>query len=402
MKNLLMIAYYYPPQSNGGTPRPFQFAKYLPNFNYNPVIITTNNYGYLKDESNIYRVRDYLIKGVGNNDNNLSLIKKVFRRLSYHKEYFLHKDTRWFKDIFKIIPLILEKEKIDIIWITFPPKNSLELVKKLKQITDIPIISDFRDGFVFEPLWKESKKITQKNMKIERTVVENSDYLITVSPSITQYFRNQYKINDIKTITNGYDREIIIPRKNQTREKNKKSIVYTGRLSMSYREQSIQYFVKAIKSIKITSTMSDYEFVFAGQLTSKEVTYLKRELGDRFINVGNLSHEESLKLQENADLLLLIANSKERDLSTTKLFEYISSGVPIFAITKGTHAEKIILQTQTGMSFDPDNLSEVVEGLEFFLNNGVLEKFSPIITEIEKYHRKNLTKQLAVVFDKLL
>ena len=40
MKNVLMVAYYFPPLGGGGVQRTAKFVKYLRDFGYNPVVLT--------------------------------------------------------------------------------------------------------------------------------------------------------------------------------------------------------------------------------------------------------------------------------------------------------------------------------------------------------------------------
>lgn len=52
MKKVLMIAYFFPPLSGSGVQRTLKFARYLPGFAWEPVILTVKNSSFLlKDES---------------------------------------------------------------------------------------------------------------------------------------------------------------------------------------------------------------------------------------------------------------------------------------------------------------------------------------------------------------
>ena len=42
MKKVLIIAYYWPPAGGAGVQRVLKFAKYLPKFGWEPVILTVN------------------------------------------------------------------------------------------------------------------------------------------------------------------------------------------------------------------------------------------------------------------------------------------------------------------------------------------------------------------------
>lgn len=48
---VLMISYYYPPVEHTGTRRVVKFVKYLPEFGYQPVILTTRTRGTLPSDS---------------------------------------------------------------------------------------------------------------------------------------------------------------------------------------------------------------------------------------------------------------------------------------------------------------------------------------------------------------
>ena len=50
MKKVLIITYYWPPSAGAGVQRWLKFSKYLPKFNWKPIIYTPENpYFHLKD-----------------------------------------------------------------------------------------------------------------------------------------------------------------------------------------------------------------------------------------------------------------------------------------------------------------------------------------------------------------
>ncbi len=46
MYKALILAYYYPPMGLSGVQRILKFTKYMPKFNWQPVVITTGNVAY--------------------------------------------------------------------------------------------------------------------------------------------------------------------------------------------------------------------------------------------------------------------------------------------------------------------------------------------------------------------
>ncbi|MBP8864209.1 MAG: glycosyl transferase family 1, partial [Anaerolineae bacterium] len=51
MRKVLVIAYYFPPQGGAGVQRTLKFVKYLPQFGWQPVILTAKPTGKLQDAS---------------------------------------------------------------------------------------------------------------------------------------------------------------------------------------------------------------------------------------------------------------------------------------------------------------------------------------------------------------
>ena len=43
MKNVLIISYYWPPSGGGGVQRVLKFCKYLPDYGWNPIVLTVKD-----------------------------------------------------------------------------------------------------------------------------------------------------------------------------------------------------------------------------------------------------------------------------------------------------------------------------------------------------------------------
>lgn len=62
LTEVLVVSNYYPPMELGGAKRIIKFVKYLPDFNYQPVILTQSNYGSMIDDREhlVFRAKDLL------------------------------------------------------------------------------------------------------------------------------------------------------------------------------------------------------------------------------------------------------------------------------------------------------------------------------------------------------
>lgn len=395
MKKILIIAYHYLPMNNGGVQRPLKFAKYLLQYGYKPIIITNSNYGLTNDERNIYRFKDNG-EDIKNKGKIISAIFSKITKFMYLIGCIPDYNFLWYKEVIKNIDYIIRKEKIDVVFTTYPTISNMMIGVYIKRKYNIPLVSDFRDGLVFEPLLDENYLIRKANKKIENIIVKNSDYILTVSEPITDYFKKTYKINNVKTITNGYDDDDF---------KNLKkinlgdgiNIVYTGRFFNSSQDIVIDCLIEAIKELNLQNV----NFHFYGDYNEEEIAKMKSIKNVPIIINDLVKREKAIEIQKSADILLFVTGKKRSSVASTKLFEYLAVKRPIFALTKGTIAEKIINETQTGICVDPNDKDQIKLVLKkLIVDYPNYSFFNPVNTD--KYLRKNLTKELVEILDELI
>ncbi|WP_311195931.1 hypothetical protein [Antarcticibacterium sp. 1MA-6-2] len=111
-----------------------------------------------------------------------------------------------------------------------------------------------------------------------------------------------------------------------------------------------------------------------------------------------VSHNEALRLQKEATVLLLIEINSEitKGIIAGKLFEYLAANRPILAIgPQDWDVDKILNETGAGQVFlYSDTLVLKEQVLKYFTKYQSGELTSSA-ENIEQYSRKNLTKKLA-------
>ncbi|WP_316931323.1 glycosyltransferase [Polaribacter sp. Hel1_85] len=203
-------------------------------------------------------------------------------------------------------------------------------------------------------------------------------------------------------ITNGFDDEVST--RNIIRLDKKFTISYIGLLPKQSNPKVLFRVLKKLCS-QNENFKRDLKLNFIGDISDE----VKTEVGNNNLLenvnfVGYVNHFEAIEYQKKAQvLLLLIPNiEKSKGILTGKLFEYLTAKRPILAIgPKEGDLSEILKETNAGCVVDFSNEKELSsEILKLYLqyNEGSLEVNSK---NIEKYHRKELTKKLASIIKSL-
>ncbi len=418
MKKVLIITYYWPPSGGAGVQRWLKFAKYLPEFGWQPVILTVDpEYASYpqRDESLlsevdpgclVYTTRSFelynLYKFVSGkkevpyggfaNESKEGLFQKASKFL---RGNFLLPDPRkgWNKYALKKAAELIREFNIDTVVTTSPPHSTQLIGLKLKQKFNIRWIADLRDPWTdiyYYNQFKHTALARKIDKKYEREVVENADLLITVSEDVKRIFAEKSDLPiAAKTVVipNGYDEDDF--RITNLPTETKKIITYTGTISEAY---NVDGFLKAISELD-AKLKSQLLFRFVGKIP-QSVEEKFRSTGLELEMVGYVDHPKSIEYLLRSDLLLLIIPKvkNNRGILTGKFFEYLASQKPILAIgpTDGDLA-KIIQETESGELFDYSDHSQMKTYLERIFS----VPFQANPTKSANYSRQNLTKLLA-------
>ncbi|MDP2887701.1 MAG: glycosyltransferase family 4 protein [Bacteroidota bacterium] len=421
MKKVLIITYYWPPSGGAGVQRWLKFAKYLPEFGWQPVILTVDpeyaSYplrdeslmGEVNPECLVYTTKSFelynlykLISGKKEvpyggfaNESKESLLQKVSKFL---RGNFLLPDPRkgWNKYALKKAAELIRQYNIDTVVTTSPPHSTQLIGLKLKQKFDIRWIADLRDPWTDIYYYNQfghtalARKIDQN---YERKVVENADLLITVSEDVKRIFAeksNSQIAAKTVVIPNGFDEDDF--RINEVPPETKKIITYTGTISEAY---DVDCFLKALSQLD-GSLKSQLLIRFVGKVPPP-VEHKFRSTGLEVELAGYVDHPKSIEYLFRSGLLLLVIPKvkNNKGILTGKFFEYLASEKPILAIgpVDGDLA-KIIQETQCGQLFDYADS----DGMRQFIKESLDRPVSGVINDIAKeYSRKELTGKLATL-----
>ncbi|NVM05146.1 MAG: hypothetical protein HWN67_22690, partial [Candidatus Helarchaeota archaeon] len=266
MKKVLIITYYFPPLGGAGVQRILKFIKYLPDFNWIPLILTVKNADYyIKDHTLMEQVTDRenicythailfgrffrkifhhnseKLENVNRKDNIfLKPIKTIFnflKKVFYTFVYFPDEYIGWIP--FGLIKgyYFIKKKDVDLIISSGPPISVHIIGYFLKKFTGRKWIIDCRDlwetyNYVYNPFNFKFKIKTEEFF--ESKVFKYADRIVLASPPWVSQLKEKYHEVDkgkFSVITNGFDKDDFKDIESQRFEKEF-NIIHSGNMYM--------------------------------------------------------------------------------------------------------------------------------------------------------------------------
>lgn len=434
MKKVLVVTYYFPPSGGPGVQRVLKFVKYLPQFGFDPIVLTVADADFpAVDESllkaipkNVKVVRTKIFEpynfyrrftgkeaGAAVDVENIPSGKKkgIMERIAeFIRSTFFIPDARvgWLPYAVSSAMRLIEEENVDIIYSSSPPYTAALIAKRLKKRTGKPWVMGLRDpwtGFISAPRRWFLPAHIDKSM--EKKSIEVADAVEIAWEGIGKDLANKYsdlELSKLVHIPNGFDSEDY---PNLPLAKDKKfCVTYTGSL---YGKRNPRTLLDAVKRLKTSGEIScdNFKLIFAGRFGGEVREMFAEPELDGLIEVKEyLPHEESIKLLLQSDLLVLIVDESELsdEIVPGKVFEYIGARRPIIAFAPDGAAARVIRHTGTGIVIGQNDVEAAKAVIISFFSRTEQEKnlFAPDENAIKEFERKEAARKLSVLFNKIL
>jgi len=441
MTEIFFLAYQFPPINVGGAFRPLKFVKFFNSYGIKPIIFTLASDDYPKVylnkkpdfellddinkvEKEIVQVRTEEL--LSKRRNKIQAFVQIYFNLTKGIEH-----KKWGDNFFESTKKALKKYSPKAILVTAPPFGMVELAVKLSKETGIPLVIDMRDSlsmWVSQPYGSYLHyKLT---LKKEREWFQHAEKVIAVTQQMVSDWKNVHKGIDqskYNVIPNGYDKEVQFSEIKIKSNKEKFIIGYVGsfyynpdsrrlmftpwqkkrlhrKLQFTPRKEdwlyrSPYFFFKTVNLLLNThpELKSKILIRFAGAKPDwLDSMVIKFNLQENIEHLGFMNFAEIEEFQLNCDALL-VTSVKVLDgedyCIAGKTFDYITMNKPIFGFVTEGSQKQFIENSKTGIIFDPDDTEGSAGKIMDILDNGI--KLSPDEKFIEKFHRKQLTKQLS-------
>lgn len=402
MNKVFMVALDFPPCQSAGVQRTIKFIEYLPRCGWAPAVLTgqPHMYDQLADICIKPSVPVYRAFGL-NTLKHLSFKGKHFAAMLKPDRFF-----SWYWHGVMVGKNAIDKERPDVLWSTFPCSTAMKIALRLKQVTGLPWVADFRDPFAgINPYFNAENNA---GLKIDEAIVRNADRLVFSTQRTAELYRVAYPfiaVDKIHVITNGYnEEEFAAAEKRLNDDKSSETKPYTllhsGALYPNGRDPK-ELFAAASQLIKANElSSSNFKVVFRGLSLTEELRVLieKFELADIIEFKPPISYEQSIDEMLTADALLLLQGEKFNNQIPGKAYEYLRSGKPILALThKAGATAELIGNYDSVYIADMQSADEIKQELLLLVNN-----IKSIHRDIECYSRTSTAKSLARLLDDLV
>ena len=287
----------------------------------------------------------------------------------------------WAPGAFVAAQRILRRREFDCM-ITTSPFESTHLVGLALGARRPPWVADLRDGWTFDPWRPDPPLFVQRTIdaRLEREVLVRADAVSALPLAVAADVRSRFG-RAAHHVPGGWDPELeadVARARPPLVDPERVTLVYTGTLWKNPRQDPAPLFA-ALRRLQTDDPdlCGRLELVIAGPLSTTEAERLAQfRIGRTLRHVGHLSRLEAVALQRRADALVLVA-SRERDVVTGKLFEYLVAGRPILALTNRDEAAAIVDETGTGVAVALDDEPAIVQGLRDVISGELMERYRP-------------------------
>ena len=226
MKRVLMVAYFFPPLANSGTQRPLKFSKYLPEFGWEPIVLTVDrppddnrDLGLLEEiRPGTKVVRAPMLGDVIGDRVAAPLYPKTVRtRVSAAISWRSRRQFQvpdlyalWRSTARRAALRVFREIGFDAVWATGFPWTSLLVGRDVARITGRPFVADFRDPWIGEDLFNTTTRARDiaRHREFERSVLIQADAVVMLEDLLTDgllEMPNDGRQREVALIPNGYD-----------------------------------------------------------------------------------------------------------------------------------------------------------------------------------------------------
>ncbi|MCB9059579.1 MAG: glycosyltransferase family 4 protein [Calditrichae bacterium] len=435
MKKVLIVTYHWPPAGGPGVQRILKFAKYLPEFGWQPLVLTVKDGEYpaldptlekdIPKECKVFRSGSLEPNSIYKKLTGMKASDRIPTAvLSEKKRDWKSRLAAWVRlNIF--IPdakrgwlpfavrkgaQIIKSENPDIIFSSSPPPTTHLIARKLARRYGLKWVADFRDPWTDIHYYENLPRldfVKKIDRNLEHKVLDRADKIISISRlDIEMDFSKKISQQKCINIPNGYDDQdfkgLPVPQSD-----------FPGFLMMHLgaigKERVPVNLFKAIQILSQNEEISaeTFRLELVGKNEPAVWEYVEKFGITRFVKAsGYVPHKQAVAMSGNASCMLLLVTQSEKNkrILPGKTFEYMNTGKPILALgPEDGEVARILLESKTGVTIDYGDEERILAHLRQLLKSEKEESMiAPDLAILKKYNRRNLTADLVRIFDEVI
>jgi Glycosyl transferases group 1 len=406
LRDVLIIAYYFPPMGLSGVQRTLKFVKYLPDYGWRPIILTTGDIPfYAFDETLLKELEDKDIKIYRTPEKNPKKNKSKARKFPsrfvqrlggavLQTLYQPDSKVKWKSAALELADKIIEENNISAVFSTAPPYTDFLIAEEIRKKYQLPYVVDYRDSWVdneFNFYATPFHKLY--SIGLERNILNKANKAFVITRHTKEKIISRYRMlshDDVMILPHGYDKDDFEVHRNVKPDPKKFVITHSGVFQDS---RTPKYFLEAVaKFIENNKEAREkLQLRFVGVMRKNHLKLIKKfGLKHNTILTGYLNHSDSVRNLMESDLLWLMQFDNVR--SPGKLYEYFGARKPILACLPEGEMRQLALESKAAIATDPKNVTEIRNALNSCFKlwkTGNLPK--PNEEFVQKYDRQKLT-----------
>jgi glycosyltransferase involved in cell wall biosynthesis len=276
-------------------------------------------------------------------------LRQTFRRHYFGLMHIPDMRADWLRTAIPAGRRLISEWKPEIIFASAPPNTGLMVASRLARTHKLPWVADFRDLWVDNPYYSEPGWRKRFDAILEPRILRSAAGLVTVSPIWAEQLRRRHR-KDITVVYNGYAEEDFPPLAPRVDPGEILTIRYMGSIYRGFRDPAALFSAIALLPDQLRTRINVEFFSDAGDAV------LDAAAAHRVENVvavkPRVPYRRALALQMEADVLLLLQSSDQRDEGNlpAKLFEYLYARRPILFIgyERGV-AARLVIERRAGL-----------------------------------------------------
>lgn len=333
-----MIAYHFPPLAgSSGIQRTLRFAQYLPEFGWQPLVLTAYPCAYEQTSADQLSeiTQEMVVK--------YAFALNTAKHLAIAGKYpaFLARPDRWLTWSWGAIPAglaLIKKYRPTVIWSTYPIASAHVIGNRLRKLTGLPWVADFRDPMAQEG-YPADPRTWQCYARIESDAIRHARSVVFTTPGAARLYCRRYASSlraRVAVIENGYDESSfaqLTPAGSEPLNPGRITLLHSGIVYPYERDPSALFAALADLTRRGVLQNLIIRFRACAHEAALQALAEKHGVAHLIETVPPIPYQAALQEMVRTDGLLVLQAGNCNDQIPAKLYEYLRAARPILGLT---------------------------------------------------------------------